>query len=195
MARRFGGEQLRSTQIAGVLCSFTGVAVVFAESGLGVDGGTRVIAGNLLILATAIIGGIYAVLGKPVMQRHSAVKVTAYAMLAGAAVLFIPALIEGMPTQVRAASSNTLLLVIYLGTFGGAIAFWMFAYTLARLSPIQALVYINVNPVVATLFASIFLDEKLTATFGVGFVMVIAGLLLTNLPERRSRSISRAATS
>lgn len=184
LARRFAGERLRTGQIAGVLLSFAGVATVFAESGLGVNGGGRVIVGNLLMLCTAIVGGIYAVRAKPVMGSHSPAKVTAWAMLAGAAVLFIPALVEGLPGQLRAASGNTLLLVLYLGTLGGAVAFWLFAYTLGELSPTQALVYINLNPVVATLFASIFLDENLTTTFGIGFVMVIAGLLLTNLPKR-----------
>ncbi len=188
LARRFAGERLRTGQVAGVLLSFAGVAMVFAESGLGVDGGGRVIAGNLLMLCTAIVGGVYAVRAKPVMSTHSPAKVTAWAMLAGAALLFVPALVEGLPGQLRVASTNTLLLVLYLGTFGGAVAFWMFAYTLGKLSPTQALVYINVNPVVATIFASIFLDEKLTATFGIGFATVIVGLLLTNLPKRAGKT-------
>lgn len=187
LARKYTGEQLRTMQIAGVLLSFTGIVVVFAESGLGVGGSGRIAAGNLLMLLTALVGGVYAVRAKPVMSRYSPMQVTAYAMLAGALVLFVPALAEGLPGQLRHASRDTLLLVLYLGTLGGAIAFWMFAYTLARLSPTQALVYINMNPVVATIFASVFLDEPLTTAFGIGFIMVIAGLLLTNLPQRTAK--------
>ena len=194
LARKYSAERLRVAQAVGILCSFAGVVIVFAESGLGVGGSRSVVAGNLLMLGSAIIGAIYAVRSKPVIARNSPVKVTAYAMLVGSLGLLIPALIEGLPGQLAEASRNTFLLVIYLGIFGGAIAFWLFAYSLARLSPTQAMVYINLNPVVATLFASIFLDENLTATFGVGFAMVIAGLLLTNLPDRRGRSI-RPATS
>lgn len=188
LARRFGGERLHIGQVAGVLCSFLGVLVVFAESGMGVGGSGSVIAGNLLMLATAVVGGVYAVLAKPVMVRSDPMRVTAWAMAFGAGVLLIPAMVEGLAGQLEAASRHALLMVLYLGTFGGAVAFWLFAYSLARLSPTQALVYINLNPVVATLLASLFLDEPLNSTFGIGFAMVIGGLLLTNLSTRAPRS-------
>ncbi|MGD9711665.1 MAG: DMT family transporter [Thermomicrobiales bacterium] len=191
LARRFRGERLRSMQIAGVLCSFAGVLVVFAESALEPSGGTSAIVGNLLMLATALVGGLHAVLAKPIMSLHKPLLVTAWSMLAGAALLAIPAVLDGVPGQVTDASTKTLMLVLYLGSLGGAIAFWLFAETLKRLGPTQALVYVNINPVVATLLASVFLDDMLSPTFGLGFLLVIAGLLMTNL-RRHVNPFSRA---
>lgn len=191
LARRFRGERLRSMQIAGVLCSFAGVLVVFAESALEPSGGTSAIVGNLLMLATALVGGLHAVLAKPIMSLHKPLLVTAWSMLAGAALLAIPAVLDGVPGQVTDASTKTLMLVLYLGSLGGAIAFWLFAETLKRLGPTQALVYVNINPVVATLLASVFLDDMLSPTFGLGFLLVIAGLLMTNL-RRHVNPFTRA---
>jgi drug/metabolite transporter (DMT)-like permease len=189
LARRFARESLRTGQILGVLVSITGVMVVFAESGLGDLGGRDAFLGNTMMLMAAMVAAIYGVRIKSVLVNHGALDVTAYAMAFGAAALFIPAMIEGLPGALASASRNTLLLVLYLGVGGGAIAFWLFSVALARLSPTQAIVYVNLNPMVATLLASIFLDEPLTIFFGIGFALVVSGLLLTNIPPRKRASI------
>ncbi|MGH2544138.1 MAG: DMT family transporter, partial [Ardenticatenaceae bacterium] len=185
LARRYVSESLRVGQMVGVLVSITGVAVVIAESGFGELGGRDALLGNSLMVIAAIVAAIYGVRIKSVLARRDALQVTAFAMAIGAAALLIPAMIEGLPNQLADASLNTLLLVLYLGVAGGAIAFWLFSVALAHLSPTQAIVYVNLNPVVATLLASIFLDEPLTISFAIGFALVVAGLLLTNLPTRR----------
>jgi len=184
LARRYAGESLRIGQLLGVLISVAGVAVVFAESGLGRPGAPDAFLGNSLMLVAALIAAIYGVRIKSVLARHDALKVTAYAMAIGAAVLLIPAMIKELPGALAAASGRTLLLVLYLGIAGGAIAFWLFSVALTHLAPTQAIVYVNLNPVVATLLASVFLDEPLTVSFAFGFALVVAGLLLTNLPRR-----------
>jgi drug/metabolite transporter (DMT)-like permease len=186
LARRYSGEQLGIEQTLGVLISITGIAVVFAESALRDIGGTKVIVGNALMVIVAMIGAVYGVRLKPVLARHEALVVTAWAMGIGAAALAIPALIEGLPGDLRAASLKTLLLVLYLGIAGGAIAFWLFSVALARLSPTQTVIYINLNPLVATLLAAIFLDEPLTISFAIGFALVVVGLVLTNVPRNKS---------
>jgi drug/metabolite transporter (DMT)-like permease len=187
LARRYGGEQLGVEQALGVLISITGVAVVFAESALRDIGGTKVVLGNALMVIVAMIGAVYGVRLKPVLARHEALMVTAWAMAIGAGALAIPALIEGLPSDLRGASTKTLLLVLYLGIAGGAIAFWLFSVALARLSPTQTIVYINLNPLVATLLAAIFLDEPLTISFAIGFALVVVGLVMTNVPVRRTQ--------
>ncbi|MGB7860064.1 MAG: EamA family transporter, partial [Acidimicrobiia bacterium] len=52
------------------------------------------------------------------------------------------------------------------------------------LSPTQTAVYINFNPLVATILAAVLLDEVIERSFMVGFGMVLAGVLLANLPRR-----------
>jgi drug/metabolite transporter (DMT)-like permease len=190
LARHFSSEQLRAEQILGVLISITGVTVVFAETAFTDIGGASAVLGNLLLVIAAMIAAVYGVKIKPVLARHQPLVVTAWAMGFGAAALAVPALIEGLPGDLRDASGKALLLVLYLGIAGGAIAFWLFSVALARLSPTQAIVYINLNPLVATLLAAIFLDEPLTVSFAIGFALVVVGLVLTNVPTRRISKIN-----
>jgi drug/metabolite transporter (DMT)-like permease len=191
-------ERLRPLQWLGVALSIGGVAVVFAESGLGFADGRRVAIGNALMVIVALIGAIYSVRARPYLQRFGAPPVAAVAMLSGAALLLIPALVRGVGGEVRASSTETSLLVLYLAIPGGALAFFLTTYALSRLTATQATLYINLNPIVATLLAALLLDEPLTRWFGLGFVLVIAGLLMANLPRRSthqaagSRLIERA---
>jgi drug/metabolite transporter (DMT)-like permease len=177
-------ERLRPLQWLGVALSIGGVAVVFAESGLGFADGRRVAIGNALMVIVALIGAIYSVRARPYLQRFGAPPVAAVAMLSGAALLLIPALARGVGGEVRASSTETSLLILYLAVPGGALAFFLTTYALSRLTATQATLYINLNPIVATLLAALLLDEPLTRWFGLGFVLVIAGLLMANLPRR-----------
>jgi drug/metabolite transporter (DMT)-like permease len=45
-------------------------------------------------------------------------------------------------------------------------------------------VYVNLNPMIATLLGTTLLSEKLTGIFIAGFAAVLAGVLLVNLPGR-----------
>ena len=182
LARTAGREALSRSQSLGVGLSIVGVLVVFADSA-GFGGSGRELAGNALMLLTAICGGAYGVLAKPTLARFPAITVTAYAMLAGVAVLLPLALAEGLPAAVADIDRPTGLLVAFLGIGGGALGFWLISFALARMTPTQAAAYINVNPLIATALGALLLDEALTSGFAVGFALVAAGLLLANWPR------------
>ena len=177
-------ERLRMLQWLGVGVSIGGVAVVFAESGLGFAGGGSVALGNTLMVATALTGAIYSVRVRPWLRRYGALPVTSMAMLSGAALLLLPALVGGVVHEVREAPTSANLLVLYLGIPGGALAFVLANMGLSRLSATQAILYINLNPVIATVLGALLLGESLTRWFGLGFLLVITGLLMANVPKR-----------
>jgi drug/metabolite transporter (DMT)-like permease len=55
---------------------------------------------------------------------------------------------------------------------------------LRQLSPTEVAVYINLNPVVATLLAASVLHEHLSALFVAGFIAVAAGVFVVNWTRR-----------
>jgi drug/metabolite transporter (DMT)-like permease len=99
----------------------------------------------------------------------------------------LPALYRGVPGEIGDAPASTNLLVLYLAIPGGALAFYLVSFALSRLSATQATLYINLNPLVATILAALLLDEPLTWWFALGFGLVVVGLLLANLPRRSSQ--------
>lgn len=193
LARATGQERLTRRQLLGVLLSVVGVIVVFAEAGIGPGESRRELLGNAMMVAASACGAVYGMLAKPVLHRLPAILVTAGSMLAGAVLLAPIALASNLPGDIAQLDSRTTLIVLFLGTGGGALAYWLIMVALARLTPTQAIAYINVNPLVATALGALFLDETLSSRFLLGFGLVAAGLVLANWPAAdRSRSTAEA---
>ena len=172
IARSVTRERLTTRQVIGVVTSIAGVAIVMLDRGLG-----RISAlGVLLLTATALSGAIYNVLAKRALATYGGITVTFYAMVFGS-LLLMPSLAS---VRVTALSRETLALVVFLGVFGGALAFTLWTVALRRLSPTEVAVYINLNPIAASLLAALLLGERLTPAFGVGFAAVAAGVLVVN---------------
>ncbi len=183
IARAAKKERLSARQMCGVLLTFAGIAAAVAERGLTFSGNGWSLAGDALMLVTALCGAVYGVLAKRMLSRYKALTVTAYAMLFGTLLLVPAAIFERAP--MAAMRTETVMLVLFLGIFGGAIGFYLWTSALARLSPTQVAVYVNINPMVATLLGATLLAERLTGVFIAGFAAVIAGVLLVNVPGRR----------
>ena len=183
LARAARKERLTLRQIVGILFTFTGVGIVLAERGLNWQGNTLALAGDGFMLLTALCGAIYGVLAQRMLARYSALTVTMYAMLFGTFLLLPAALVEGLPQAFARIDGKIAVLILFLGVFGGALAYFFWTFALTRLTPTQVAVYVNVNPMVAIVLGAALLTEKITGVFVVGFVAVVVGVLFVNWPR------------
>jgi drug/metabolite transporter (DMT)-like permease len=136
------------------------------------------------MLVTALCGAVYAVLAQLAFARYSALTVTTYAMVLGTLLLLPAALVEGLVGVLPQLGLQTVVLLVFLGVFGGALGFFLWTFALTRLTPTQVAVYINLNPLVAMVLAAALLAERLTIIFVAGFGAVVLGVLLVNWPKR-----------
>jgi len=185
LARVARSERLAPRQVVGVLLSLGGVGLALAERGVGWQGGLGGLAGDGLMLVTALCGAAYAVLAQRAFARYKALTVTTYAMVLGTLLLLPAALGEGLIGVLPQLDWQTVALLVFLGVFGGALGFFLWTFALTRLTPTQVAVYINLNPLVAILLAAVLLAERLTIVFAAGFGVVLLGVLLVNWQKRR----------
>jgi drug/metabolite transporter (DMT)-like permease len=165
-------------------CSLAGVGLVLAEDGLDWDGGLEGLLGDALMLVTALCGAAYGVLGQRAFARYNALTVITFAMVLGTLLLLPAALVEDPVGVIQRLDGRTVALLVFLGVFGGALAFFLWTFALTRLTPTQVAVYINLNPLVAAVLGAALLAERLTIIFIVGFGAVLLGVLLVNWPGR-----------
>lgn len=184
LARAATGEHLSIRQMCGVLMTFAGVGVALAERGLIFAGTSLSLAGDALMLVTALCGAVYGVLAKRMLTRYKALTITAYAMVLGTLLLMPVAFVEDPFSAFARMHTETVLLVLFLGIFGGAIGYFLWTFALTHLSPTQVAVYVNLNPMIATLLGATLLAEKLTGIFVASFAAVLAGVFLVNLPRK-----------
>jgi len=185
LARVTRSERLAPRQVVGVFFSLGGVGLALAERGLGGQGGLGTLAGDGLMLVTALCGAAYAVLAQRAFVRYSALTVTTYAMVLGTLLLLPTALVEGLVGVLPRFDLQTVALLVFLGVFGGALGFFLWTFALTRLTPTQVAVYINLNPLVAMVLAAALLAERLTTVFVAGFSAVLVGVFLVNWPRRK----------
>jgi drug/metabolite transporter (DMT)-like permease len=184
-------ERLSARQVIGVFTSIVGVGIVMLHRGAAESGALK---GNLLLLTTALFGAIYNVLAKRMLARYAGLTVTFYAMVFGTLLLTPALLVEHVP-RLATLSTETLVMVILLGVLGGAVSFSLWTAALRYLSPTQVAVYININPMAATLLAALMLHERLSVTFVLGFAAVAAGVMIVNWSAPvRARQIAATGT-
>jgi drug/metabolite transporter (DMT)-like permease len=136
------------------------------------------------MLVTALCGAAYAVLAQRAFVRYNALTVTTYAMVLGTLLLLPAVLVEGLVGGLPQLDRQTVVLLVFLGVFGGALGFFLWTFALSRLTPTQVAVYINLNPLVAMVLAAAVLGEGLTIVFAAGFGVVLLGVLLVNWPKQ-----------
>ena len=181
LARMTLGEPLTARRILGVLLAVAGVAWALTGQPGGLAGpGTGL--GDAIMLGTAVVGSVYAVLCRRALVGRDPLVFTAQAALVGAALLVFLALAAGAFGQLPRLDGRGWLAALYLGLFGGALSFWLWNLGLGRTSATNVAVAVTVNPVSAMLFGSLLLAEPLTANLLGGLALVAAGILLTAAP-------------
>jgi drug/metabolite transporter (DMT)-like permease len=191
LARVIVGERLVARQILGIAVSLSGVVIVVAERGLILEGDPIALLGDGLVMLTAFWGALYGVLAKRVLQHDHALTLVSYAMLIGTVLLLPIAIGEGLVGEIGELDASLMGIMLFLGIPGGAIAFGLWTTSLAKLSPTQVAVYVNLNPVVAATLGVLLLSERASPMFVVSFVAVIAGVFLVNWPTRSSPGSAR----
>jgi drug/metabolite transporter (DMT)-like permease len=177
-------EHLTLRQVGGIILTLSGVAVALAERGLTWQGGSWALVGDLLMLLTAICGAVYGVLAQKMLKKYKAIAVTTYVMLIGTCLLIPAAFVEGLPQVLTKIDLQAASLILFLGICGGAIGYFLWTLALAHLTPTQVAVYVNLNPMVATILGAALLAERLTPVFIICFVAVLIGVLLVNWPTK-----------
>ena len=114
LARAARSERLTPRQVVGVFLSAGGVGLAFAERGLGGQGGLGTLAGDGLMLVTALCGAAYGVLAQRAFAHYNALTVTTYAMVLGTLLLLPVALVEGLVGVLPRLDPQAVTLLVFL---------------------------------------------------------------------------------
>lgn len=142
--------------------------------------------GDLLSVGGAIIWSFYSVLSKKIGSfGYSVVQATRRTFFYG--ILFmIPALFifDFKWDLIRFATPAYLFNIFYLGLGASAICFVTWNMAVRILGAIKTSVYIYLAPVVTAVTSVIILHEKITFLSGLGILLVVGGLLLSEQKKK-----------
>ena len=182
VAAVLGAEALTTRKTAGVLVAVSGVAFALL-AGLA-HAPADAWKGDLLMVCAALCMAVYSVCSRPVIARSSPLPFTVMAMGAGASCLIAFSAATGGFLPLAAFGLPQWLAVAYLGVFGGAIGFYLWAYALARTTPTRVAISVTVNPVTAALVGAVLLEEAIRWNLLLGLVGVFAGIWIATTGPR-----------
>ncbi|MFD9003278.1 DMT family transporter [Streptomyces sp. NPDC059582] len=181
LGRAFLSEPVTGRVVAGSGVAIGGCVLV----ALG-GGSTGFSTGALVVLAAAVVQGVYHCVSKPLLRRYSGLEVATYAMAAGTALALplLPATLHAL----AAAPSGALASAAYLGLLPSAVGFVLWGYAVARLPLTVSTAALYLVPPVAIVVSFVWLSEIPRLLEVVGGFVIISGVVLIN---RRSPAATR----
>lgn len=178
IAAASGRERLSPRMIAGLALATAGVILVIRSRHDGFAFTLSGMGGDLLTLCATLCWALYSIAAKPLLERYSATKVTAYAMTAGT-VLLLPLSLPGLVSQswasISAASWSAAAFAAFIA--GGA-AYVLWYQGIKRIGVTRTMVYHYLMPFAAVLFAAAFLRERITLLQVAGGAAILSGVYL-----------------
>ena len=175
-AALFLREPLTARRAVGVLIGLAGLVTLFNP--LALDWSDRdVVLGNLAILAGALLWAV-SILH---IRAHRWVS-TPFALIPWetllATVLLLPIALATPPPAPADWTPSFIVLLLYLGIMGTAIAYWATATASRNLPAVTTSLGLLATPVVSVITATLWLGEPLTLTLVIAIVLVLGGVAI-----------------
>jgi len=176
-----GQEKPGPRKLGGLVLAFTGVLVLL--SGRAGSGALppKWILGDLMVLVAVVAWAGYTVMSRPLVQKHGAQRATTLSILFGLAI-FAPLGIFGLPKlAVAAVPTMAWVGLIYLGLMTSVVSYLLWFHALSMKEPSRVAIATNGQPVATAFLAWMFYGQPVTPAFAVGAVLVLSGVLLTQV--------------
>ncbi len=182
-------ERLSLTNIIGLIVSFAGVITVVMASEGKFNGNFK----GILLMFLAVLAAVgYTIIVKKLVHSYNGIIITAWQSTIGA-LMFLPLFlifeIDGL--ELRSISQESFWAVLYLGIFGSGICFILFTTGIRELGASKANVFANLVPVVTAIVSFFLLKEAMPAMKIAGILIVLTGLLLSQLTSFKLKNGSK----
>ena len=192
-------ERLAGLTVLGITISLAGcLLILWADMGIGESAGEAATAharqpmlGNLLALAGALGVSAYLLTGRSVASRFSLLAYVTLVYGAAALVLLLVAAALGIPLSGYSAAAWWALTGLALGP--QLIGHTAFNWSLRRLSPTFVALAILGEPVGSAVLAGVLFTEIPTGLQAAAFAVLLSGIVVAALGERRSQQPGTAA--
>jgi drug/metabolite transporter (DMT)-like permease len=189
-----GEERPSRWKSAGIATAFAGAAVVLVARGqlAGQLDAPSALLGDLLVLLAVVAWAVYAVWGRPYAVRYGVVTTTGITIVIGT-LLYLPVgIFFSRAADFRALSAVGWGSIAYLVVLTSVVSYLLYYWALAREDASRVAIWSNTQPVLTALLAWMVSGDRLTPSFVVGGLLVIAGVAMTQQrPLRRAHKIRR----
>jgi drug/metabolite transporter (DMT)-like permease len=176
-------EKIKSSTIGGIIVSFIGVCMVILSKEMKIDGSLK---GTVLMFGAVISAVFYSLTLRKLTPLYDAITIIAVQNSIGT-LLFLPLLLIFEPPgpQLFNLPTTAYLPIIYLAIFASSLAFIMYAFGVGKIGVSRTSVFTNLIPVITSIFSFLMLKETFSPLKIAGIIVVIVGLVISQLENSR----------
>ena len=181
-------QRIRLPLIIGVVMSLAGVGIML----LGGEGLMGNLKGMLFLSGAVAIAVVYTLLLVKVVDHYHPIVVTTWQNLIGLA-YFLPLMLvfDGAQLTLLSWSPKMMLLILVLGICCSTIAYAGYNYGVRTLGASEACIFNNAIPVFSLIAAVLIGQERFSWIKVVGVIVVITGVIISQLPSGSLKLPSR----
>ncbi|HKK20382.1 MAG TPA: DMT family transporter, partial [candidate division Zixibacteria bacterium] len=169
-------EKLVLRRAIGIVVALSGVAVIM--SGGAIRLGTDYLLGDAIILVAVLAWAYYTILGKDLARKYGALRVTAYALSSGSLIYFPFGIYRASQVNYALVPLSTWLSVVYVAIGTSVISYVLYYWVLKYFDASRIAVFHNLQPVIASAVALVWLGEPLGTTFFIGGAVALIGVII-----------------
>lgn len=171
------GEKITLQKAMGIILSLSGVVMVISRGHL-TEIFSQIGTGDLYMFGCPVSWAVYTIVGRETLKVSSPLVATTWGSILGILLLFFFSLSETYPIEIPL---NVWISIIYLGVFGTVIAFVWYYDGIKHIGPSRASIFNNLVPVFALMLSGIILKESISWYSWVGIILVISGIITSNI--------------
>lgn len=172
-------ERITFLKVSGLTLAICGALTLILFKG-NFELGSKTIKGDLMTLINATSWAIFVVMVKPVMQTYNTVTVMRWMFLFGTIYIMPIGLYDTLHTNWHAFTGHAVFATCFVIVATTFFAYLLNIYGLQSLSPNVVSMYIYLQPFLASFFAILMGEDKLTPTKLFSGALIICGLYLVN---------------
>ena len=172
-------ERLILRRAIGIVIALAGVIVIMTAGAIKIS--TEYLWGDLIVLIAVWAWAYYTILGKPLVRKYGALRITAYALASGSALYFPFGLYFASKIDYSATSTAGWLSVLYVALGVSVVAYVLWYWVLKYLEASRIAVYHNLQPIIATFVAWLWLGEQPGLAFIFGGLVVLTGVIVAEV--------------
>ncbi len=175
LAAIFLGNRITKIKILGVLLGGSGAALLIYNSGQ-IEVNSSTILGDMIILTNSIMYAVYLTLVKPLMLKYDPFTVMRWMFLIGSGFVLLFGGSEFFATDFASFTPHIWYVAAFIVVGATFSTYLLNVYGLQHVNPSTVSIYINLQPIVASLIAILLLRDSLDTVRIVSMILVISGV-------------------
>ncbi|MBI5218931.1 MAG: DMT family transporter [Bacteroidia bacterium] len=176
-------EKITVMNLLGIILSMAGIYFVISVSGLSISA-SPVGIGLLFIAVFSAV--FYSIVLKKISSKYNAVSIITYQNIFGIA-YFLPLFLAFDAKGFVQADHNLKAIssIIFLAIFASSLAYIFYTYSVKKLGVVKSIIFVNIIPIFTVIFSFFVIGEEITLQKTAGIIIVIAGVMISQLKSFR----------